>query len=112
MTQEQLAQRTGFTQGMIAEIENGKRSNPSLLTIQKLAEGLKCRPVIQVQPEKTISKILDEQSTALAQKIISISSGSAAIEMQLPSQHSRDEQVAALKKDLLEGRRSALWQKI
>lgn len=112
MTQEQLAQRSGLAQSMVAEIENGKRTNLSISTIKKLAEGLYCDPLFQVLPKKDISEILDEQSTRLAEKIVFISSGSAAIEMQLPSQSAINEQIAQIKKDLLEKHRSALWQKI
>lgn len=112
MTQQQLAERTGFPQSMIANIENGKHENMGLLTIQKLAEALDCESLVQVSPRKSIKDTLDEQSTRIAQKIVSMSSGSAAIEMQFVSQKSRDEQIALLKKDLLNKHRSSLWQKI
>lgn len=111
MTQEQLAERSGLTQSMIAEIENGKRANLSMTTIQKLAQGLNCHFIPQLMPYKDVSQILDEQSTQVAQKLISISSGSAAIEMQLPSQDAITRQIAELKKGLLE-HKSALWWKI
>ena len=112
MTQAQLAERSGLTQSMIAEIENGRRENLGLSTVKKLAEGLNCHPVVQVLPKKNISQILDEQSSSVARRIVSISSGSAAIEMQAPSPGAIERQVAALKKDLLGKHRSALWQKI
>ena len=112
MTQEQLSQRTGLTQSMITEIENGKRGNLSLPTINKLAEGLNCQFIGQFLPKENISQILDEQSASVARKIVSITSGSTAIELQLPSQRVINEQVEKLKKDILEKNRSALWQKI
>ena len=56
--------------------------------------------------------ILDERSTDMAQKIVGMSSGSAAIEMQLPNQNLIKEQVSEIKKDLLEKHKSALWQEI
>ena len=111
MTQAQLAQRSGLTQSMIADIENGKRANLTLPTIFKLAEGLHCQYVSQFQPIKNIPQILEEKSTEVAEKLVSISSGSAAIEFQRPSQEAVTLQIANLKKELLENK-SALWQKI
>ena len=40
MTQEQLAKRTGVTQGYIAQLESGLRKNPSLPLLKKLARAL------------------------------------------------------------------------
>lgn len=111
MTQAQLAERSGLSQSMIADIENGRRVNLTIPTILKLAEGLNCQYVSQFQPIKDIPQILDERSTEVAQKLVSISSGSAAIELQSPSQGAVTMQVANLKKELLKDK-SALWQKI
>lgn len=112
MTQQQLAERCQLHQSVIAEIESGKRKDLCLSTIKKLAVGLNCQSLIQIVPQKEISKILDERSTDMAQKIIGMSSGSAAIEMQLPNQNLINEQVSEIKKDLLGKRKSALWQEI
>lgn len=112
MTQTQLAARSGFPQSMVAEIESGKRANLSLSTIQKLAAALRCRPFVQMIPEKEISRILDEQSTEVARRIVSAATGSAAIELQGPSPKTAKEEVQKLKKGLLKKHQSGLWQKI
>lgn len=39
MTQKDLAAKTGITQGDISRLENGS-ANPSLKTLQRLAEGM------------------------------------------------------------------------
>lgn len=39
MTQKDLSDKTGITQGDISKLENGT-SNPSLKTLQRIAEGL------------------------------------------------------------------------
>lgn len=39
MTQKDLAEKTGIAQGDISKLENGN-SNPSLKTLQRIAEGL------------------------------------------------------------------------
>ena len=43
-TQEALAEFTGLSQQFISELENGK-SNPTILTLHELAQGLGVRPM-------------------------------------------------------------------
>ena len=112
MTQQQLAERSGFTQSAIAEIEGGNRANLTLPTIYKLAAGLNCQFVPQLIAQKNIHAIREEQSESLARKIISLTSGSAAIELQPPSASFAEEQVKTLKQELLDSGGSILWQKI
>lgn len=111
MTQEQLAERSGLTQSVIADIENGRRNNLQLSTVQKLATALNCEPLFQMIPKKDIHQILDEKSTEMARKIVSATSGSAAIEMQLPNSEVVNAQMMQIKKEILEKHRSILWQK-
>ncbi len=94
MTQQQLAAGSGVAQSAIAEIETGRRENLTLPTVQKLAQGLNCRFIPQLIAEKNISTIREEQSEYVARKIISISSSSAAIEMQPPSPALIEKQIA------------------
>ena len=112
MTQEQLAERCGFSQSYIADIEKGRRENLQLSTIKKIAEGLRCSALVRIALDKDINQILDEQSTQVAEKIVAITSGSAALERQLPDKKIIDEEIQATKKDLLEQHRSALWQEL
>lgn len=112
MTQIQLAERSGLSQSMIAEIERGQRKNPNFATIHKLAEALNCNFISQLSPKKDIPVFLEEQSNYLARKIVAISSGSSAIELQSPSPKAVEEQILQIKKDLLGRHKSALWQKI
>ena len=44
LTQEALAEFTGLSQQFISELENGK-SNPTILTLHDLAQGLGVRPM-------------------------------------------------------------------
>jgi predicted DNA-binding mobile mystery protein A len=112
MTQLQLAERSGLRQSVIAEIESGKRTGLCLTTIARLAQGLNCQPVVQMVPQKKIDDLLDERSTELARKIVAASSGSAAIELQMPQRSVISDEVNKVKKDILEKHRSSLWQKI
>ena len=112
MTQQQLAERSGLAQSAIAEIEGGKRERMTLPTIQKLALGLNSEFVPQLRPTKDIEALREEQSARVAQKIISMTSGSAAIELQLPSQKTIQRQIQELKEELLTKHESSLWRKI
>jgi transcriptional regulator with XRE-family HTH domain len=44
LTQEQLAERAGFTQQYISDLERGK-SNPTIVTLYELAQALGVGPV-------------------------------------------------------------------
>ena len=112
MTQQQLAERSGFKQSVIAEIEAGKRKDPCLSTIQKLAAALNCRSLVKIVPEEDIDTILDKRSTEIALMIANTASASAAIEMQMPNPKMIQDEVKAIKKDLLGKDKSALWQEI
>ncbi len=112
MTQLQLAERSGLRQSVVAEIESGKRTGLCLTTIARLAEGLHCEPLVQMVPQKRIPDLLDEKSEELARKIVAATSGSAAIELQMPRRSVIRDEVNEAKKDILGKHRSSLWQKI
>lgn len=50
LTQEQLAERTGFSQQYISKLENGGR-NPTIVTLYELATALGVGPVELVRPD-------------------------------------------------------------
>lgn len=50
LTQKELSERTGITQADISRIENGTR-NPSISMVQRLADGLGMRLVLQIVPK-------------------------------------------------------------
>ena len=52
LTQKQLSERTGITQGDISRLENGN-ANPSLRTLRRLAEGMGMKLDISFTPMKT-----------------------------------------------------------
>lgn len=49
MTQKQLAEKTGITQADISRLESGS-GNPSLKTLQRLAEGMGMRLKLEFLP--------------------------------------------------------------
>lgn len=49
MTQEQLAEKSGFAQQYISDLERGER-NPTIVSLYELAEALGSTPVELLQP--------------------------------------------------------------
>ena len=43
MTQGQLALKAGLAKGYVSDLETGRRNNPSLVTMKKIAKALKCK---------------------------------------------------------------------
>lgn len=50
LTQKDLSERTGIAQGDISKLENGS-ANPSLKTLQRLADGMGMRLKVEFVPE-------------------------------------------------------------
>lgn len=50
LTQEELAERSGFSQQYISKLEKGGR-NPTVVTLYELAEGLGATPADLVRPD-------------------------------------------------------------
>ena len=52
MTQEQLAQRVGTTQSVIARLENPAYGKASISMLKKIADALDCQLVIKLEPKE------------------------------------------------------------
>jgi transcriptional regulator with XRE-family HTH domain len=52
LTQEQLAERSGFTQGYISELELGRR-NPTVVSLFEIAQALGATPLDLMTPLRT-----------------------------------------------------------
>jgi transcriptional regulator with XRE-family HTH domain len=51
LTQEQFAEKSGFSQQYLSSLENGKR-NPSVITVYEIAVALGVQPADLLQPAK------------------------------------------------------------
>lgn len=54
LTQEQLAELSGFGQNYLSDLERGKR-NPTVVTLFELATALQVQPEVLVRPESQAS---------------------------------------------------------
>jgi len=55
LTQEEVAERSGFSQQYLSGLEQGNR-NPTVVTLYELAQALGCSHVDLVTPDATKSK--------------------------------------------------------
>jgi transcriptional regulator with XRE-family HTH domain len=51
LTQEQFAEKSGFSQQYLSSLENGKR-NPSVITVYEIAVALGIQPADLLRPAK------------------------------------------------------------
>jgi predicted DNA-binding mobile mystery protein A len=109
MTQAQLAERAGMTQSAVAQIENSSDSDIQLSTLERLARGLNGELLISFIPRQKISKAIEAQKEKVARRLLQISSGNAALELQLPDRTHVNASLKILKADLLRNYRHSLW---
>jgi transcriptional regulator with XRE-family HTH domain len=53
MTQERFAERSGFTQQYISDLERGRR-NPTIVSLYELAQALGTTPVALLTPDAEV----------------------------------------------------------
>lgn len=51
LTQEQLSERSGFSQQYISDMERGLR-NPTIVSLYELAQALGANPVVLITPDR------------------------------------------------------------
>ncbi len=55
LTQEQLSERSGFSQQYISDLERGLR-NPTIVSLYELAQALHTTPVALITPDEEAAK--------------------------------------------------------
>ena len=111
ISQLQLAKKLGFSSNVpVAKLENGQIENPTLDTLKKYAEALQCELVVRLVPKKEIEKVVEEQAEKKAREIVSLSVGNSAMELQKPDNETIKEEIEKVKNELLEKRRSVIWE--
>ncbi len=111
MSQIQLAKKLGFSSNVpIVKMENGQIENPTIDTLKKYAEALGCELLVRFVPKKEIEKMVDEQAEKKAREIVSHSVVNSAMELQKPDDETIKEEIEKVKEELLEKRRSVIWE--
>jgi transcriptional regulator with XRE-family HTH domain len=110
MTQAQLAKSIGCSRRYILSIENG-HATPAISTLTKLSDALNAELKIYVIPKIPLAEFLEEKASQKARQIVNLSKTSSSLEAQTPSDEAKQEQVESLTREILDKRRSSLWER-
>ncbi|MGB3863728.1 MAG: helix-turn-helix transcriptional regulator [Candidatus Aminicenantaceae bacterium] len=108
MTQEQLGKKVDRSLRSIQQIESGE-AKPKISTLYKIAEALNTELRITLIPRENIIEFLNEKATKKAEQLVKLTETSSALEIQTPSKEERDVQIDELRREILDKRRSSLW---
>lgn len=110
MTTRQLAARLGLAQATIVQAEQSEAAETiSLAQLRRLADALGCDLRYVLVPRTPLAKQVDVQAERKARERVSSISHTMALEAQRSGSEFEQRQVAAVKDELLRGRRSRLW---
>jgi predicted DNA-binding mobile mystery protein A len=111
MTTRQLAKRIGVTQSAVVDTERTEaKGDITLATLQRYAAALDCELRYALVPKRSLQEMVDERAERIARDQVSRVRHSMALENQQTSQEHSEREVEDLRRKLLEGKRSRLWQ--
>ena len=111
MTTRQLAKSVGVTQAAVVDTERTEaKGNITLATLQRYAAALDCELTYALVPKRPLQEMVEKRADHIARDQASRVSHSMALEDQQTSNDHLEREVAELRRKLLEGKRSRLWQ--
>lgn len=111
MTTRQLAKAVGVTQAAVMDAERTEaKGDITLATLQRYATALGCELSYVLIPQRSLQETVEEQADRVARDQVSRVRHSMALEDQLTSKSHLEREVTELRRKLLEGKRSRLWQ--
>lgn len=110
MTQKQLAKRVGLKQNTIAMFEKDGHVDFQLSTLIKLAKGLHAEVIVNIVPLENLNALVTRRAQAVAKKLLKVSRGSTAIELQLPGEKYNKSELKKLVAKILENHKGVLWE--
>jgi predicted DNA-binding mobile mystery protein A len=111
MTTRQLAKTVGVTQGAVVGAERSEaKDDITLATLRRYAKALDCELVYALVPNRPLQESLEARAEKLARDQVLRVRHSMALEDQQTSNEHHEREVAELRRKLLEGKRSRLWQ--
>ena len=111
MTTRQLAKSVGVTQAAVVDAERTEaKGDITLATLRRYAAALGCELTYALVPKRPLLEIVEERADSIARDQVSRVSHSMALEDQLTSKENLDREIDDLRRRLLEGKRSRLWQ--
>jgi predicted DNA-binding mobile mystery protein A len=111
MTTRQLAKSVGVTQAAVVDAERTEaKGDITLATLQKYAAALDCELSYALVPKRALQEVVEERADRIARDQVSRVRHSMALEDQSTSKDHLEREIAELRRKLLEGKRSRLWQ--
>jgi predicted DNA-binding mobile mystery protein A len=111
MTTRQLAKAVGVSQAAVMDAERTEsRGDITLATLQRYAAALDCELSYVLVPRRPLQEMVETRADDIARDQVSRVRHSMALEDQLTDDEHIERQVAELRRKLLEGKRSRLWQ--
>jgi predicted DNA-binding mobile mystery protein A len=111
MTTRQLAKTVGVTQAAVVDAERTEaKGDITLATLQRYAAAFGCELSYVLVPKRSLQDTIEERAERIARDQVSRVRHSMALENQLTSKSHLEREVADLRKKLLDGERSRLWQ--
>lgn len=110
ITTRQFARRVGLANSTVVEAEKGEAAGTiSIAQLRRLADALDCDVRYVLVPRASLATKVDTQAERKARERVAPLAHSMALEQQRAGSEFEDLQVAAVKDELLRGRRSRLW---
>src|SRR5271168_3352889 len=111
MTTRQLAKSVGVTQAAVVDAERTEaKGDITLATLQRYAAALDCELSYALVPKRPLQEIVEERAERIARDEVSRVKHSMALEDQSTGQEHLERAIGALRRKLMEGKRSRLWQ--
>ena len=111
MTTRQLAKSVGVTQAAVVDAERTEaKGDITLATLQRYAAALGCELRYALVPLRPLEEVVAERADRVARDQVSRVRHSMALEDQSTGQERLEREVADLRRKLLEGKLSRLWQ--
>ncbi len=111
MTTRQLAKSVGVTQAAVVDAERAEsRGGITLATLQRYAAALGCEVSYALIPKRSLQETVEERADRIARDQVSRVRHSMVLEDQLTSKSHLEREVEELRRKLLEGKHSRLWQ--
>jgi predicted DNA-binding mobile mystery protein A len=111
MTTRQLAKSVGVTQAAVVDAERAEsKGDITLATLQRYATALGCELSYALIPKRTLQATIEERADCIARDQVSRVRHSMALENQETTKIHSEREVEELRRKLLDGKRSRLWQ--
>jgi predicted DNA-binding mobile mystery protein A len=111
MTTRQLAKSVGVSQAAVVDAERTEaKGDITLATLRRYASALDCELSYALVPKRPLQELVKERADHIARDQVLRVRHSMALEDQSTSKENFEREIAELRRKLLEGKRSRLWQ--